>query len=123
MQCPQFPEFRGRAKAEWIEGSGNLVIRDEVEAGELPSGTWIVGADDSSGDCICLYADSRGVRRIYQMSFASGVWRIWRDAPGFNQRFTGKLERVGQVITALWETSKDGTRWEKDFDLTYRRVT
>jgi hypothetical protein len=65
--------------------------------------------------------DGRGVLRIYRMSVADGVWRMWRDAPGFNQRFSGRISDDGQTIEAAWEFSRDGTGWQKDFDVTYRR--
>lgn len=29
---------------------------------------------------IQLYADTRGVYRVYQMSFQNGVWKVWRNA-------------------------------------------
>ena len=69
-----------------------------------------------------LYADARGVFRVYQMSFADGVWKIWRYAPGFYQRFTGNLSADGNTITAQWEGSSDGSTWRPDFDVTYRKV-
>ena len=37
------------------------------------------------------YFDSRGVRRIYGVSLEDGVLRMWRDAPGFDQRFCATL--------------------------------
>ena len=122
MRSPQFPDFLGRAKVAWIEEGAYLIVRDDVENGDFPSGTWIVGGDDSTEDCTSLYHDSRGVSRVYQMRFVDGIWKIWRNAPGFNQRFIGKLDTGGKAIAARWETSGDGSRWEKDFDLRYRRV-
>jgi hypothetical protein len=38
-----------------------------------------------------LYFDSRSVSRIYQMSLSAGVWKLWREAPSFAQRFEGTL--------------------------------
>ncbi len=121
MQSPQFPDFRGRSKVAWIEDGAYLMVRDEVERGEFPSGTWIIGGDDSRDDFTSLYHDSRGVSRVYQMSLVDGIWKIWREAPGFNQRFIGSFEPGGKAIAARWETSDDGSLWEKDFDLVYRR--
>jgi hypothetical protein len=123
MESPQFPELSGRAKIEWIEDGAYIAVRDEVDRGDVPSGMWIVGADDSTRELTSLYHDSRGVRRVYQMSLADGVWKIWRNAPQFNQRFTGKLARDGHTITGQWEMSTDGTDWKLDFELVYRKVT
>jgi hypothetical protein len=70
-----------------------------------------------------LYADSRSVFRVYQMSLSGGVWKIWRDSPQFYQRFTGTFSDDGNTITGQYEFSSDGTNWATDFDLTYRKVT
>lgn len=56
------------------------------------------------------------------MSLIAGVWKLWRDAPGFYQRFTGNFSTDGQTITARWENSSDGKNWEHDFDLVYTKV-
>ena len=56
------------------------------------------------------------------MSVRDGVWTIWRDAPGFNQRYIGKIMDGGNTIAGQWEISEDGKSWEVDFDLTYRKV-
>ena len=122
MLSPQFPDFRGRSKIEWNGDGGYLMMRDEVDRGEFPSGTWVVGGDDSDEHSIALYHDSRGVSRVYHMTFVDGIWKIWRNAPGFNQRFIGRVDRAGTSIAGQWETSEDASRWEKDFDLVYQKV-
>ena len=48
--------------------------------------------------------------------------RLWRDAPGFWQRYAGTLDPDGTTITGTWELSKDGLSWNHDFDLSYRRI-
>ena len=121
MESPQYPDYRGRSAVEWIGERAYLSVRDEVDAGDFPSGTWIIGADDSTGECLALYFDSRGVRRVYRTTLEDDLWRVWRTAPEFDQRFTGKLTDGGKTIRAQWETS-EGDRWRKDFDLIYRKV-
>jgi hypothetical protein len=69
-----------------------------------------------------LYADARGVHRVYRMTFADRVWPMWRGAPGFNQRFTGTLSADGDTVDGRWEISPDGVTWNLDFELTYSRV-
>jgi len=81
----------------------------------------LIGLDDSSEEYSMLYADARGVYRVYRMTFADGVWTVWRDAPGFNQRFTGTLNDAGDTIDARWEMSPDGETWSLDFEMTYTR--
>jgi len=57
------------------------------------------------------------------MSLSDGVWEIWRDAPGFCQRFTGTFSDDGRAIAGYWDRSRDGSSWERDFDLTYTKVS
>ncbi len=55
------------------------------------------------------------------MSFSAGVWKMWREAPGFSQRYEGKVSADGNTISGRWQTSSDGTKWEHDFNVTYSR--
>jgi hypothetical protein len=50
------------------------------------------------------------------------VWKWWRNAPGFSQRFTGVITADGRTIVSNGELSRDGARWEPDLALTYTRV-
>ncbi len=111
-----------RASIEWFEGGMFLVQREEEISPEYPHGTWIIGPDDASGTYCVLHYDSRGVSRIYQMSLSNEVWKVWRDFPGFSQRFSGTFSGDGNTITASWEKSLDGSQWEHDFDLKYTKV-
>ncbi|MET7967900.1 hypothetical protein [Micromonospora sp. NPDC005305] len=49
------------------------------------------------------------------------VWRMWREASGFHQRFIGTLGVDGAAMDGRWERSADGTDWALDFKLAYRR--
>jgi hypothetical protein len=79
--------------------------------------------DDETGSFKLYYFDTRGVTRIYEMTLSDGVWKVWRDAPGFSQRFTGTFEDDGNAIHASWELSTDGSHWDHDLGLTYTRLT
>ena len=116
------PTARGRAVFEWLEGGAFLAQRADAEQATFPTTTMIIGRDHSSETYCLLYFDSRGVSRIYQMSLNAGVWKLWREAPEFSQRFTGTFSDDGTAIGGRWERSSDGTHWEHDFDLTYTRV-
>lgn len=117
MEFSLFPEARGRAAFEWQLGGAVLV---ENMGGNA---TWIIGRDEALDTYCVLYFDSRGVSRVYAMSLEAGVWKIWRDSPGFSQRFTGTFSDDRNSITARWEKCMDGSNWEHDFDVTYKRIT
>jgi hypothetical protein len=121
MEAPQFPDGRGRAVFEWMEDGAYLVQRS-FAPDPAPDSTWIIGADDAEDSCTALYHDERGVWRVYRTSLADRIWRVWRDAPRFSQRFAGRLSDDGGTIRGAWEASKDGSTWEHDFDLIYTRV-
>ena len=48
------------------------------------------------------YFDSRGVFRLYEVSIDNEALRIWRDASGFSQRFTGTFADGGDTIAGTW---------------------
>ena len=116
------PIGRGPTVFEWLEGGAFLVEHSDAERAEFPRATTIISGDASTETYCMLQVDSRGVARIYQMSLSDGVWKLWRDAPGFSQRFTGTFSGDGRTISGRWERSTNGSQWEHDFDLTYTKV-
>jgi hypothetical protein len=123
------PAVGARVVFEWLPGERFLIERWEVPVPEAPDGIAIIGADPQShGNYVQHYFDSRGVARIYKMSFGDGIWKLWRDTPDFSpldfsQRYTGTLSDDGRTISGAWEICHDGTTWQHDFDLTYTRIT
>jgi hypothetical protein len=116
----------GHTVFEWMPGEQFLIQRWEVEHPDAPDGIAIIGFDDGRDTYLQHYFDSRGVARVYEMSIDNGVWKLWRDSPdfsplNFSQRFTGTFSDDGNTIEGRWETSNDGSNWEHDFDLTYRK--
>jgi hypothetical protein len=86
-----------------------------------------VSTDLETGAYTQHYYDSRGVVRLYAMTFADGAWTLTRKSPDFSpldfeQRFTGAFSQDGNVIGGAWQKRLNGASWEHDFDLTYRRV-
>ncbi len=112
----------GQSTVGWLTDGPFLIIRDSVDHPDFPSGTMIIGGDDSSDEYSMLYFDSRGIARIYEMSLSDEVWQLTRYSPGFSQRYMGRFGDGGDTITGCWERSSDGTTWELDFDLNYRRT-
>jgi hypothetical protein len=113
-----------RTMFEWLSGRRFLVQRWEVDHPDAPDGIAIIGFDVERARLLQHYFDSRGVARVYEMTFADGVWTLERlaAAPDFSQRYTGTFSDDGNTIAGRWESSSDGSTWEHDFDLTYTRV-
>jgi hypothetical protein len=109
--------------ASFAWASNGCFLLETAGGGGAPISYWMIGGDDASGAFSALYSDSRGVSRLYEMSFAEGLWKIWRSAAGFHQRFVGRISLDQNTIAAYWDKSEDGSNWERDFDLTYTRST
>ncbi len=107
---------------DWLEGAPLLVQRWHVDLPEAPDGTAVIGCDGMSGTYYQLYTDDRDVQRVYEMSLADGVWKLWRDGEPFSQRFTGTFSEDGLTIAGQWEASEDGEDWKVDFNLTYTKA-
>jgi hypothetical protein len=112
----------GRTTFEWLEGRFFLTQRFVNEHPAAPSGIAIIGTGTDPTTFEQHYYDSRGVARVYQMSLDGGVWKVWREAPRFWQRYTGEISEDGTTIRGAWEGSVDGREWKYDFGLTYIRV-
>jgi hypothetical protein len=111
----------GRTTFEWLVGEFFLIQRFAVDD-PAPSGIAIIGAAPELETFTQHYYDSRGVARDYQMSLEKGVWKLWRDAPGFRQRYAGVFSDDG-TITGAWEGSSDGNEWTHDFALNYTKIS
>jgi hypothetical protein len=114
---------RGRTTFEWLEGGGYLIQRAVMDDPVFPRGVMVIGPDASGERVVQHYFDSRGVARVYDVSFDDGVLRLWRDGPDFAQRYSGRIDAAGTVIAGAWEICDDGETWRHDFDLTYRKAT
>jgi hypothetical protein len=111
----------GRIDIDWIEEGSALCMR-QGDSAHPPAAVWIIGRDDSEAGYSVLYADDRGVSRIYCMSFTDGRWQMSRDTPDFSQRFEARLDPDAGVMRGQWEKSTDqGATWERDFNLEYIR--
>jgi hypothetical protein len=114
--------FQGESSFEWLREGALLVWRFNWEHGKgIPNAFNIIGHDDALEPCSVFYTDERGVARIYQMTLAGGVWRMWRDSPDFSQRMTGSFSDDGNTINWHGELSRDGSSWEPDLMIKYTR--
>ena len=123
---PGRPPWPGAARVqfEWLAGRRFLVQRWHIDLPEAPDGIAVIGVSEGPEEFRQYYFDARGVHRIYEMTLGDGVWTLWRDHPDpFPQRFRGTFADQGRTISGRWEKATDGSTWEIDFELTYRRVT
>jgi hypothetical protein len=116
-----------RSRFEWALDRQLLLQRTEVPVPAVPDSLTIVSTDPETGAYTQHYYDSRGVVRVYAMTFADGVWTLTRESPDFSpldfqQRFTGTFSQDANIISGAWEKRLPGAGWEHDFDLTYRRA-
>lgn len=126
-------EVGGTVELEWLEGKHFLIHRVHFEHPDFPDSIAIIGnverdrAEDpesprsEDAPLSMHYFDSRGIFRTYEVTIDDTEWRIWRNARGFSQRFTGTLDPDAGIITGLWQVSKDDEHWEDDLRITYRR--
>jgi hypothetical protein len=111
---------QGTATFEWLEGEQFVIIRSRNEHELFPDSISMIGNTDGLR---MHYFDSRGVHRIYDTAFEDGVWKNWRDHPGFSQRFIGTFEDGGATIKGLSQLCQDDSTWNDDLAITYRRAT
>jgi hypothetical protein len=111
---------------EWTLDGQFLVQRSEVPD-PAPNGLCIVAYEPNTDAYTQHYFDSRGVVRLYAMTFRDGIWTLSRESADFtpldfSQRFTGRFSADGNTILGTWEITGNGSGWRKDFDLIYSRV-
>ena len=112
--------IRGQVTFEWLTGRQFVIQRSHYDHPDIPDAITII--DAAGGQPSMHYFDRRGVSRVYAVSLDEDRWRFWRDDPGFGQRFTGVFSDDGDTITGQGEMCRDGSNWEPDLALTYRRV-
>jgi hypothetical protein len=87
-----------RVNFDWLPEERFLIQRWEVPIPEAPDGIAIIGADpESEGNYLQHYFDSRGVARVYKMSFEDGLETVARQAgllaPGLQPAVHRHLQR------------------------------
>jgi hypothetical protein len=115
---------RASTTFEWTLGGAFLLQRAQVDLPEAPDALCVIAPDEQTGAFRQHYFDSRGVVRLYAMTFDGRTWTLRREAPDFTplsfaQRFSAEV--TADRMAGAWETRSDGA-WEKDFDMVYTRV-
>lgn len=115
---------RAVTRFEWLAGRRFLIQRWEVDHPDAPDGLAVIGLDADGSTLLQHYFDSRGVARVYVMTFARRVWTLERIAspPDFSQRFVGTFTDDEDTINGEWQICHDGSTWARDFSLTYTRM-
>jgi hypothetical protein len=109
----------GHITFEWLEGGHFVVQRSHNDHELFPDGICVIGAPESGEGLVMEYFDSRGVRRTYDISLEDGVLRIWRDAPGFDQRYEATL--APDSFEGLFQLARTPGDWQDDLKMVYRR--
>ena len=131
VEAPAFPlppeiADAARMSFEWTLGGAYLLQRSSIPVPEAPDSLSVIAPDAGDG-YTQHYFDSRGIVRIYAMTFDGRDWTLERRTPDFSplpfhQRWVGQISADGDTISGRWEASPDGDDWELDFELAYHRV-
>ena len=110
----------GHSVFEWALGGRFLVQRSGADHPDAPDGLMLVAPKDD-GTYTQHYFDSRGVVRIYAMTFDGTTWTLERDGEDFAQRYVGEFS--GDRIEGRWEIKQPGEAdFRLDFELSYDRA-
>jgi hypothetical protein len=118
------PGLVGTAVFEWMLGGAYLLQRVDIPHPQAPDALCVIAPQ---GEVFMQhYFDSRGVTRLYVMTFDGTEWTLTRERPDFSphdfsQRYTGRLTPDGQRIDGRWEMDRGGG-YELDFELNYVRA-
>jgi hypothetical protein len=121
------PEIEGQVTTtfEWVLNEAFLLQRSNAPP-PIPQGLCVIGEDPATGALTQHYFDSRGVARVYAMTFDGTTWTLERVRADFtpldfSQRYTGVFDDDRSVIRGAWEIRHEGGVWQTDFDLSYHR--
>ena len=109
----------GSITFEWLEGGHYLIQRSQNDHELFPDAITLIGAPEEGAGLVMEYFDSRGVRRTYGISLEDGMLRIWRDAPGFDQRYSAML--ADDTFEGQYQLAESPGDWKDDLKVTYRR--
>ena len=123
VDLPGAEETRGHVVFDRM--GETLVQRTFVPVPEAPDSCCVIMY--RAGAFTQHYFDSRGVARVYAMTFDGRTWILERTKPDlspldFAQRYIGILSDDLTTISGEWQTSDDGQEWHRDFGMTYRRL-
>src|SRR3954465_10638542 len=119
--------IRGASVFEWWGGRTFLMHRSIFDHPDFPDSISVIGATGPDGGLAQHYFDTRGVHRLFEMTFDHGVWTLSRKAVGandFDQRMNATFSADGNTITTEFDrTEPGGHEMKHDFSVTYTRAT
>ena len=116
----------GTVTFEWSLDDRYLIERSTLPS-PFPDSLAVIEHDAAAGGFRQHYFDSRGVSRLYRMTFTGSEWTLTRTEPdfsdlGFAQRYVGVISEDERSVDGRWEQSHDGgSTWELDFGLSFER--
>ncbi len=110
----------GSLTFEWLEGGRFLLQRSHNDHEAFPDAICVIGAPEEGDGLVMEYFDSRGVRRTYGIALEDGVLRMWRDDPGFAQRYSATIGHDG--FEGRWQLARTPGDWQDDLRVAYRRA-
>ena len=112
----------GHSVFEWLDGERFLIVRAHMDHPDFPESISIIGDTDGLR---MHWFDSRGVSRIFDVSYTEDTWKMSREAMGagdFAQRIEWKLGPDRNIIDGRSELRHEGKTWQEDLLITYRRT-
>jgi hypothetical protein len=111
-------KVKGKATVDWLN---DAFVHMHSTWEDDSTITWVIGRSDPHERLTVLSRDSRGVCRVFGMTFEDGEFLMERADPDFHQRFAGTVS--ADRIDAHTDASEDeGKTWRKDFDLIFERT-
>jgi hypothetical protein len=120
-------DIGARSSFEWILDGAFLLQRSEVDHPDAPNGHALIAAKSDGDGYTQHYFDSRGVVRLYDMTFDGRTWTLTRESADFSpldfeQRYVGTFTDDGSAIRGEWQIKHPGEDWKKDFVMNYVRA-
>jgi hypothetical protein len=119
--------IRGHSVFEWWGDRAFLMYRSTFDHPDFPDSISVIGATRPDGGLAQHYFDTRGVNRLFDMTFERGVWTASRKAVGandFDQRLHATFGAGGNTITGEFERTEPGRHEMKhDMSVIYTRMT
>ena len=110
----------GQTSFAWHEGGAFLIMRNEVDDPDFPTGLAIFASDDSSDRIVMNYFDERGVSRLFDVVADEHAVSWRREDPTLAQSVSIIAEGSSRLITH-GRMSEKGGPWGDDLSQLFER--